>query len=130
MKQTLPADTELKLESAISYLLITGVVVSLLLELSGLILYYLQNGNILISQGPGTFIEGNNFFSFIYEVLLGKRNGNAGVNLMTAGLLVLMLTPFLRVIFSIIYFAAVKNLKYVWITLFVLVVITLSLTLH
>jgi uncharacterized membrane protein len=130
MKPELPADTESKMESAISYLLITGVILSLLLEISGLVLYYIQNGNLQISQAAGAFINGNNFFSFIYEVISGRQHTGTGITLITAGLIVLLLTPFLRVVLSVIYFSAEKNLKYIWITLFVLVIITLSLSLH
>lgn len=130
MKPVLTAGEESKLESAISYLLITGVLVSLLLELSGLILYYIQNGNLMISQGPGVFIKGKDFFSFIYMVFSGKLHSSLSISLITAGLIVLILTPFLRVLLSVIFFAAEKNLKYVWITLFVLVIITMSLSLH
>ena len=50
--------------------------------------------------------------------------------LMIAGIVVLILTPFIRIIVSVVYFGREKNWKYVFITLFVLLVITLSLTLH
>ncbi len=49
---------------------------------------------------------------------------------MTAGVIVLMLTPYLRVVLSAAYFAWEKDAKYVLITLFVLIVLTLSLVLH
>lgn len=130
MKQELPADTESRMESAISYLMITGVIISLLLEMSGMVLYFIQNGNFQISQTSGVFIQGKDFFSFVYQVLLGKNRNGAGITLITTGLIVLILTPFLRVVLSVIYFSSEKNMKYVWITLFVLVVITLSLSLH
>jgi|WetSurMetagenome_2_1015567.scaffolds.fasta_scaffold03763_4 uncharacterized membrane protein len=130
MKPELPADTESRMESAISYLMITGVIISLLLEISGMVLYFIQNGNLQISQTSGVFIHGKDFFSFIYQVLSGKNRNGAGITLITAGLIVLILTPFLRVVLSVIYFSSEKNMNYVWITLFVLVVITLSLSLH
>jgi len=56
-------------------------------------------------------------------------NGSA-ILFMTAGIMVLILTPYIRVIASVIYFGWEKNFKYVLITLFVLVVVTLSLALH
>jgi uncharacterized membrane protein len=130
MKHELPSDMESRMESAISYLMITGVIISLLLEIIGLVLYFIQNGNFQISQTSGVFIHGKDFFSFVYQVLLGKNRNGVGITLITAGLIVLILTPFLRVVLSVIYFSSEKNMKYVWITLFVLVVITLSLSLH
>ncbi len=120
---------ESKLENAISYLLITGVMVSVLLEISGVILYLSEHGNLLISQGGGAFIQGKDFFSFIYN-FWHDYAGNASVLLMIAGIVILILTPFIRIVLSVIYFSWEKNRKYVFITLFVLVVITLSLTLH
>ena len=121
---------ESKLESTISYILIVGLVFSLLLEIAGIIMYNRQYGNLLISANPEIFLHGNNFFYFIYELLAGKNKNGMAITLMTSGLLVLILTPFIRVLSSVILFGWEKNFKYVWITLFVLVVITISLALH
>ena len=118
------------LETGISLVLITGVIVSLLLEIAGVILYYRQYGNLELSQSPEVFIQGRDFFSFFYRQISGQADGGLAVRLMTLGLAVLMLTPFTRVIMSFIFFSREKNLKYIWITLFVLVVLTLSLAFH
>jgi len=121
---------ENKLETAISYLLIVGVVVSVILEAIGITLYYGTHGNVQISQNPTVFINGKDFFAFIiYQTqhLFGAQNA---ILFMTLGLIILMLTPYLRAITSVVYFALEKNRKYVFITLFVLVVLTLSLALH
>jgi hypothetical protein len=48
----------------------------------------------------------------------------------TPGIVILLLTPYLRVVFSVLYFSFEKDYKYALITLFVLIVLTLSLTLH
>ncbi len=122
-------EIESRLENAISYLLITGVVISLLLELAGVSLYLHDHGNLMISQAPGVFLQGKDFFSFIYG-FWRQLAGSTAIQLMVAGMVVLILTPFVRIILSAIYFGWEKNWKYVFITLFVLVVITLSLTLH
>jgi uncharacterized membrane protein len=52
------------------------------------------------------------------------------IALMTAGIIVLVLVPFVRAIASFLYFAWGKNWKYVIITLFVLIVLTISLAFH
>ena len=122
-------DVESRLETAISYLLISGVLVSLLLEIAGVILYLRSHGGLVISHDQDIFIQGRDFFSFLYQ-FWGNYNGNAAILLMIAGVVVLILTPFIRIILSVFYFGWEKNWKYVIITLFVLVVITLSLTLH
>jgi len=121
---------ETKLETIVSYLLILGVVVSVILEVIGITLYYGTYGNVQVSQNQAVFISGKNFFAFIiYQTqhLLGSQNA---LLFMTLGLIILILTPYIRAITSVIYFAWEKHYKYVLITLFVLIVLTISLTLH
>lgn len=121
---------ESKLETGISYLLIAGVIVSLVLEIVGIIILYHSYGHLAISQDKGMFLQGHDFFSFIYQQFQGKHAVGSAVLFMTAGIIVLILTPYIRVIASVIYFGWGKNIKYVLITLFVLVVVTISLSLH
>jgi uncharacterized membrane protein len=121
---------ETKLETIVSYLLIVGVIVSVILEAIGITLYYGTYDNVQVSQNPTVFISGKNFFAFIiYQTqhLLGTQNA---LLFMTLGVIILILTPYIRAITSVIYFAWEKHYKYVLITLFVLVVLTLSLALH
>jgi uncharacterized membrane protein len=120
---------ESKLENAISYLLITGVIISVLLEVAGVCLYLRDHGNLAISQASSAFIQGKDFFSFIYN-FWHEYAGNTAILLMIAGVVVLILIPFTRIILSAVYFGWEKNWKYVFITLFVLTVITLSLIFH
>ena len=119
-----------KLETSISYLLIGGVMISLLLEVIGIIIFYRSYGKLAISQDASVFIQGHNFFSFIYQQFQGGHTEGSAILFMTSGIIVLILTPYIRLIASAIYFGWEKNIKYVLITLFVLVVVTLSLTLH
>ena len=125
---------ESKLETIISYLLILGVLTSVVLITIGIILYYDANGNLQIvtekSQNSNVFISGQNFFSLIIyqsQRLFGLQNAFV---FMTLGLIILILTPYIRAITSVVYFAWEKHYKYVLITLFVLVVLTASLALH
>jgi uncharacterized membrane protein len=121
---------ETKLETIVSYLLMVGVVVSVILEAIGITLYYGTFGNVQVSQNQAVFISGKNFFAFIiYQTqhLLGSQNA---ILFMTLGLIILILTPYIRAITSVIYFAWEKHYKYVLITLFVLIVLTISLALH
>jgi uncharacterized membrane protein len=130
MKSGMIPEGDSGLETAISYLLLAGIIISTLLELAGMVMYYQQYGNLTISRVPDVFINGSNFFSFIYEQLRASGSGGTGLRLMMLGLIVLMLVPFIRVVLSVVYFVWEKNLRYVWITLFVLVAITLSLMFH
>ena len=121
---------ESKLEIVISYMLIVGVVLSLILEVIGVAFLYGSFRRLDISQDPSFFIQGRDFFTFMFETIAGKHPAGPGISFMTAGIIVLILTPYIRVIASVFYFAAERNLRYVLITLFVLVVVTLSLALH
>ncbi len=121
---------ESKLETIISYLLVIGVVVSVMLEVIGIALYYGSYGNLQISQDKSFFISGQNFFAFVIDQtqhLFGVQNA---LLFITLGLIILILTPYIRAVTSAIYFAWEKHYKYFLITLFVIVVLTLSLALH
>ena len=118
------------LETVISRILLVGVILSLLLEITGLVLYYGTYHNLAISDSGAFNIKGHDFFSFIYGLMGGGFTGGAAIQLMTAGIVVLLLTPFLRVVFSVWFFVWERNYKFVVITIFVLVVLTISLILH
>jgi len=130
MKINRPDNSEPKFEKVISYLLMTGVILCILLEVIGVALFYHDYGNLNISQQAGVFVKGHDFFSFIYRQLHSGSAVTPAILFMIAGIVVLILTPYLRVIASFLYFSWQRNWKYVIITLFVLIVVTLSLTLH
>jgi uncharacterized membrane protein len=122
--------SESRFEKIIGYLLIAGVMISLVLEIVGVVLFYQSSGNLDISQDAGVYIKGHDFFSFIYQQIQDRQISESAILFMTAGIVVLILTPYVRVIASVLYFSLQKNLKYILIVLFVLVVVTLSLALH
>lgn len=123
-------DSESKLETIVSYILITGVIISVLLEIIGIGLFYRTYGNVQISQSETVFISGLNFFTFIFDQLQRLLVSQNAIMFMTLGLIILILTPYIRAITSVIYFAWKKDRKYIWLTLFVLIVLTASLVLH
>ena len=130
MKSGVLGSGESKLETAISYLLILGVVISLFLEVIGLILFYRSYSNLNILENSVALISGENFFSFVRTLFQWENMQNSAFLFMTLGLIVLILTPYIRVITSVTYFAWKKNSKYVLVTLFVLITLTVSLALH
>ena len=121
---------ETTLESIIGYLLIIGVVTSVVLEVIGIALFYSDYGNTLVSQNQLFFIRGANFFAFFAQQIQHLVGSQNALVFMTLGLVILMLTPYIRAVTSVVYFGWEKNFKYVLITLFVLIVLTLSLALH
>lgn len=120
-------NSEDRFDRAIGYVLITGVVISLLVEAIGILLYYLSYRHFNISSERTLFIQGRNFFDFMIELFKGDYAGKRAVFLMSVGVVILILTPYVRVLMSVLYFAWEKNTKYIFITLFVLVLLTISL---
>lgn len=119
------------LELAISYVLITGVLASVVVETFGIVSYYLANGNLNILFQPSSAMKGTDFFS--YTAMLAQQL-SVGVltpmQVLGLGIVLLMMTPYLRVVASVVYFGLAKNPKYLFITLFVLIVLTASLLKH
>ena len=123
-------DEESKLEKAISYLLITGVMVSISLEIAGIALFYRSFGNFDISRERMMFVHGKNLFYSIYGLFRGGYAHDNGIFLMTLGMTILILTPYARVVMSVLYFVWKRDIKYALITIFVLLILTMSLIGH
>jgi uncharacterized membrane protein len=120
-------NAESKFERIIAYILISGVMMSLLLEVAGIILFHHSHGDFKILEDKGEFIHGRNFFHFLIGLVRGEYAHGKPIFLMTLGIAILMLTPYVRVILSVLFFSKEKNIKYVVITLFVLALLTISL---
>jgi len=121
---------ETRLETLVSYVLITGVMISLIFEVAGMLFLYRASHSMVISQDVSAFVHGRNFFIFLGRVVRETRSGTSGLHLMLLGIVMLILTPYIRAALSVIYFASRKNVKYFLITLFVLAVLSVSMTMH
>jgi uncharacterized membrane protein len=119
-----------KFERAISTLLIIGVILSLILEIIGIVVFYHVYGNLDVSESGRMFIRGENFFNFMYRLFEGEYVQGKAILIMVLGISILILTPYLRVIMSVFYFVWEKNIQYIGITLFVLIILTISLIIH
>ena len=119
------------LDLIISYILILRVLASLVLETIGIISYYSLYGTMTIILQPNSALSGTNFFSYagnvIHQTLVGVWTP---FEILGLGIILLMITPYIRVVASVIYFSITKNTKYIFITLFVLTILTASLLLH
>jgi len=105
-------------------------VISLILEVAGMLFLYRASHSMVISQDVSAFVHGRNFFIFLGRVARETRSGISGLHLMVLGVVMLILTPYLRAALSMIYFASRKNVKYFLITLFVLAVLSVSMAMH
>jgi len=120
--------SEEKLDSLISYILIFGVLASVAVEIVGIADYHSSSGNLNILFQHSFAMKGTNFFSYAGELFQELSMGSwSPMQVLGLGIVVLMLTPYVRVVASVLYFSLVRNPKYLLITLFVLIVLTASL---
>ncbi len=124
------ASSPSKFELAISYLLIIGVMTSLILVGIGMIFFYIHFGQLGISEKKAMFLREQNFFYFFLDLLRGGQGQDKAIWLMTLGIAILILTPYARVIMSVLHFIRKRDLKYTLINLFVFILITVSLSLR
>ncbi len=119
---------QLEMDVLVGYILLGGVLLSMALIVAGLLWKYIQSGGVRLEYE----LAGMNLFQFvvseIHLAVLGQVRPRLLINM---GIVVLMLTPFFRVLASVVYFLVVlKNWKYTVFTLFVLLVLTGSLFLR
>ena len=116
------------MESLVGYILLAGVLLSVALLVVGFVWRWVRVGSLRFEHS----IVGMNFFEFILSTLRGMASHAFRPRLfLNMGIGVLMLTPFVRVLASVFYFAFVeRNWKYTLFTGFVLSVLTYSLFLR
>ena len=119
---------QLDMDALVGYVLLAGVLLSLVLVTAGLIWKWFATGSLALDYR----LTGMNLFEFVVEEIHLAVHGPVQPRLLVNfGIVVLMLTPFVRVLASVVYFAAfLKNWKYTLFTSFVLVVLTYSLFLR
>jgi uncharacterized membrane protein len=130
MRPRREAGSTSRLTRSIAALFLIGVTVGVLLEVIGMVLHFLSSGQFGISFDAPFYIHAKNLGLFALDIWGMEKGRSIDIFIMTLGILVLILTPYLRVVISIVYFAWERDYKYVLLTLFVLVVLSLSLALH
>ena len=116
------------METAVSYILIGGVILSLALLAAGTAIYAIQRHSLVLAYS----LPHANLFQFAWLTFARLAHGKAATkDVINLGIIVLMLTPYVRVAFSVIAFAFLeRDIKYTIFTLFVLGVLTYSLFLR
>lgn len=101
--------------------------VSLSLESAGILLNYLRTGGSTIEISTQWRASGGPFFGFASSTINSILAGVTPVDLTALGVIVLLLTPYARIVAAVIYYAVERDRKYVSITLFVFAVVTCGL---
>jgi uncharacterized membrane protein len=118
--------TDQRMEGVISLLLRSGVISSSALVLAGGILYLYQQGNVFphyqTFQGEPSYLR-------TLGGILSSAIGLDSRGIIQLGLLLLVLTPVVRVAFSVAAFAIQRDRLYVGVTLIVLIVLLYNLLL-
>ncbi|WP_125723014.1 DUF1634 domain-containing protein [Flavobacterium ustbae] len=113
-------------QTIIGNLLRYGVWISLSVAFLGGIVYLLHNGNQI--EDYSVFKENDrNIFEVIAAIYNGAIQGN-GESLIFTGIILLFLTPVLRVLLSLFSFLLEKDYLYVGITLIVIMIIIISIS--
>jgi uncharacterized membrane protein len=118
----------LDMESLVGSILLGGVLLSTGLLIAGLVWHWAATHHLGLEYA----LMGVNFFQFLLADIRQAASGALRPRvLVSLGLAVLMVTPYLRVLASILYFAFVeRNWKYTLFTGFVFTVLTYSLFLR
>ena len=119
---------EYRMDMLVGYVLLIGVLTSIVLIATGVIWHFVNTGHI----GLDYSIQGMNLFQFFLSELRlvteFRLRPRLFVNL---GIVTLMLTPYVRVLASMFFFAyEEKNYKYTAFTAMVFIVLTYSLFLR
>jgi uncharacterized membrane protein len=116
------------MDVVIGSVLLGGVVLSVLLIVAGLLWRWIDTGQL----GVQYTIARMNLFEFVVAEIRDVVRGAFRPRLLISlGIAVLLLTPYLRVLASLVFFAFVeRNWKYSLFTGFVLAVLTYSLFLR
>jgi uncharacterized membrane protein len=113
-------------QTIIGNLLRYGVWISLSVAFIGGIVYLLHNGSQI--EDYSVFKENDrNIFEVIAAIYNGAIQGN-GESLIFTGIILLFLTPVLRVLLSLFSFSLEKDYLYVGITLIVIMIIITSIS--
>jgi uncharacterized membrane protein len=119
---------EFDMDAVVGYILLIGVLISLVLVVAALIWRWIDTHSLAFDYK----ITGMNLFALVLaEIRLAVQGAFRPRLLLSLGIAMLMLTPYIRVLASMVYFiAALKNWKYSLFTAIVLLTLTYSLFLR
>jgi uncharacterized membrane protein len=117
--------THASMESVVGYILLGGVLLSVALIVGGLAWHWVTTGQLWFEYPVGGMDLARFIFSDLQQLAVDPIRPRYLVNL---GIAVLILTPYVRIMASVLYFAFVaRNWKYALFTALVLGALTYSL---
>jgi uncharacterized membrane protein len=117
--------THVGMESVVGYILLGGVSLSVALIIGGLAWHWVTTGQLQFEYSIGGMDLVRFISSDLQQLVAGPMRPRYLINL---GIAVLILTPYVRILASVLYFAfAAHNWKYALFTAFVLGALTYSL---
>lgn len=122
------ASVGFNMDLLVGWILMIGVLFSLTLLLGGALWHRATAGSLT----DNFRLAGTNLLAFVIAEVRNLLHGTLRPRiLISSGIAMLMMTPYIRVLASMLYFLfEERNLKYTIFTLFVLSVLTYSLMLH
>ena len=113
------------MDAVVGYILLAGVLTSLALVATGIAWHWVREGNPRFDYTLGEMTVFQFLADDVHALAAGELRPRLLLNL---GIAVLLFTPYLRVLASVVYFAVVeRNAKYMVFTAFVLGTLTYSL---
>ncbi len=116
-------------EITISRILKTGVIISSLLVLTGITIFIAHHNSLISPQGGPAYKQyvtsGFRFPHSLSSISSALKNGS-GLGIIMLGVLLLIITPIIRVAASILLFMRQRNTPMALVTLFVFCVLVLS----
>jgi len=112
-------------DSIAGYILLLGILLSISLAVIGLAWHFAVEGNLWVNYT----IVGVNFAGFLQSIIRDLVSGPLRPELLiSSSIAVLMMTPYVRLLFSLFYFAIIdSNWKYAILTSICLFILTYSL---
>ena len=114
----------ISMEGVIGYTLLGGVLLSVTLIAAGLAWHWARSGDLQLAYSLPATTVGGFILADVEQVTSLETRPRLLVNL---GIAVLMLTPYVRVLASLISFGLERNWKYTAFTAFVLATLTYTL---
>lgn len=117
-------------ERVAGFVLMVGVVLSILLNASGIVLYAIKEGDVEVRFSEEWIVKGGGLPDQFSASLSALIKDLSPFTLISLGVYTLIMTPYLRVAILAAYFAKKRDVYFTLITSIVLLILGFNLLLH